>query len=211
MNNQSTSLLFTGIVVAFVTVLLISNIVSTKVTDLGWFVFDAGTLLFPLSYIFGDIITEVYGFKRARFVIWLGFGAALLMSLVIMLVGVLPPAADWPFQEAYQSILGLTPRIVLASLIAYLAGEFSNSKLLIKIREYTKGEYMWMRFLGSTVIGQGFDTVIFVLVAFLGVFPTEVLVAIILSNYMFKLGIEVVLMPVTYRIVNYIKTREGLV
>lgn len=201
---------FDIIMAVFVTVLLISNLASTKILILGPFTFDGGTLLFPLSYIFGDILTEVYGYQRARKVIWTGFGAALLMSLVLWVVQVLPPSPDWPNQQAYESLLGFVPRIVMASLIAYFAGAFSNAFLLSKLKIRTKGKYLWMRTIGSTIIGEGIDTVIFCLVAFYGVFPHDVLLAIIISNYLFKTGVEVIFTPVTYKIVGFLKKQEQI-
>lgn len=199
---------FDIIMALFVAVLLISNLASTKILTLGLFTFDGGTLLFPLSYIFGDILTEVYGYQRARKVIWTGFGAALLMSLVLWIVQILPPAADWPNQQAYESLLGFVPRIVMASLIAYFAGAFSNAFLLSKLKIRTNGKYLWIRTIGSTIIGEGIDTVIFCLVAFYGMFPNEVLIAIIISNYLFKTGVEVIFTPVTYAIVRFLKKKE---
>lgn len=193
----------------FVAVLLISNIASSKILLLGPFTFDGGTILFPLSYIFGDILTEVYGYARSRKVIWTGFIAALLMSLTIFIVGKLPPASDWNGQEAWQTILGSTPRIVLASLIAYLAGEFTNSYILAKMKIRTAGRFLWARTIGSTLIGEGVDTAVFCLVAFYGVFPNELLISIIFSNYIFKCGVEAALTPVTYAAVGYLKRSEG--
>lgn len=192
----------------FVAVLLISNIASTKIVKLGPFDFDGGTILFPLAYIFGDVLTEVYGFKRSRRVIWLGFFCALLMSLVLMIVGELPAAAGWENQEAYQKILGLAPRIVIASLIAYFSGEFANSITLAKMKVWTKGKWLWTRTIGSTLIGEGLDTLLFVLIAFLGVLPTSLLFAVLISNYIFKCGVEIVFTPLTYRIVAFLKKHE---
>lgn len=192
----------------FVAVLLISNLASTKILSLGVFTFDGGTLLFPLSYIFGDILTEVYGYQRARKVIWTGFGAAILMSLVLWVVQILPPAPDWHNQQAFESLLGFVPRIVLASLIAYFAGAFSNAYLLSKLKIRTKGKYLWIRTIVSTLLGEGIDTIIFCMVAFYGLFPTEVLIAIIVSNYLFKTGVEVIFTPATYAIVAFLKKQE---
>ncbi len=192
----------------FVAVILISNVASTKILRLGPFDFDGGTILFPLSYIFGDILTEVYGYRKSRRVIWLGFVSALLMSAVLMIVGALPPAAGWENQDAYQKILGLTPRIVIASLTAYFVGEFSNSFVLAKMKILTKGKYLWARTIGSTLVGEGFDTVIFVAVAFLGVLPASLLIAVLLSNYIFKCGVEVLFTPATYKIVGFLKKKE---
>lgn len=199
---------FDVIMASFVAVLLISNLASTKILDLGPFTFDGGTLLFPLSYIFGDILTEVYGYQKARKVIWTGFGAALLMSLVLWVVQVLPPSPEWPNQSAFESLLGFVPRIVLASLIAYFAGAFSNAFILSKLKIRTSGKYLWMRTIGSTILGEGIDTVIFCLVAFYGLFPNHVLVAIIISNYLFKTGVEILFTPVTYTLVNFLKKEE---
>jgi uncharacterized integral membrane protein (TIGR00697 family) len=198
------------IMAAFVTVLLVSNIVSTKITHLGPFSFDAGTLLFPLAYIFGDVLTEVYGYARSRRVIWVGFAANLLMSAIIMVVGALPAAEGWPFQESYMNVLGLTPRIVIASLVAYWAGEFSNSFVLAKMKLATKGRFLWTRTIGSTIVGEAVDTAIFATVAFLGVLPSSLLVAVIISNYVFKVGVEAVFTPLTYLIVGGLKRAEGV-
>lgn len=195
--------------VFFVSVLLISNIASTKIVDFGIFTFDAGTLLFPLSYIFGDILTEVYGYKRSRKVIWLGFFMALLMSLVFILVGKLPASPDWPNQEAYNAILGMTPRIIFASLVAYALGSFSNAFVLAKMKIWTQGKKLWTRTIGSTLIGELIDSIIFILVAFAGILPSSLLVTLIISNYVFKTLIEVVLTPVTYKVVKFLKEREG--
>lgn len=197
-----------AISVFFVSVLLISNVASTKIVDLGWFVFDAGTLLFPLSYIFGDILTEVYGYKRSRSVIWLGFSMALLMSVIFIIVGKLPPASDWANQDAYNAILGLTPRIVIASLIAFFAGEFSNSYVLAKMKIATSGKWLWARTIGSTIVGELLDTLLFVVIAFWGILPNELLITIIVSNYLFKTGVEVIFTPITYKIVGFLKKNE---
>ncbi|MEN9201605.1 MAG: queuosine precursor transporter [Thermostichus sp. DG_1_6_bins_120] len=190
----------------FVAVLLISNVASSKILVLGPFTFDGGTILFPLSYIFGDILTEVYGYARSRRVIWLGFIAAALMSVTFMIVGSLPPAPDWPYQEAYDQILGLTPRIVLASLIAYWAGSFSNAYVLARMKVWTQGKWLWTRTIGSTLVGQAVDTGLFVVIAFLGVFPG--LGSLILSNYLFKCGVEAVCTPLTYLITYWLKRQE---
>jgi len=194
----------------FVAVLLISNVASTKIVSFGAITFDGGTILFPLVYILGDVFTEVYGYRAARRVIWVGFTCALLMSLVFIVVGMMPAATDWAHQDAYDAILGLTPRIVLASLAAYLVGEFANSGIMAKMKVATKGRFLWTRTIGSTIVGQGLDTVFFVLVAFAGILPGSVLWSIIITNYIFKVGIEVVLTPVTYRGIKYVKEREQI-
>lgn len=192
----------------FVAVLLISNTTSTKILQLGPFTFDGGTLLFPIAYIFGDILTEVYGYSKARKVIWTGFLCAALMAVLYYIVGALPAAADWPFQESYMNILGIVPRIVIASLIAYFAGEFSNSYILAKMKIWTKGKALWTRTIGSTIVGEAIDTSLFCIIAFYGIFPTSLLIAVIVSNYVFKTLIEIFFTPVTYAIVGFLKKRE---
>jgi uncharacterized integral membrane protein (TIGR00697 family) len=206
---NSTQYRFFDILVAlFVAVLLISNIASTKILTLWKFTFDGGTLLFPLSYIFGDILTEVYGFRRSRRVIWLGFFAALLMSLVLFIVQQLPAAAEWPNQQAYEAILGFVPRIVIASLLAYFAGEFTNSVILSRLKIYTKGKYLWTRTIGSTLIGEGIDTFVFCWIAFYGTLPASVFWAVLVSNYIFKCSVEIVFTPLTYLVVGFLKRKE---
>ncbi len=198
------------IAMIFVSILLISNVASTKIVDFGMFDFDGGTLLFPLSYIFGDILTEVYGYGRTRRIIWIGFLMNIVMVLVFSAVGALPASESWNNQDAYNSILGMTPRIVLASMVAYTFGAFSNSYVLAKLKLKTKGKFLWLRTIGSTIVGEGLDTVIFCLISFYGVLPNELLGLVILSNYIFKVGIEVIFTPVTYLIVNALKRLEGI-
>lgn len=197
--------LITGL---FVAVLLVSNVASTKIVQIWKFTFDGGTILFPLSYIFGDILTEVYGYKTGRKVIWIGFLSAALMSLTLGLIGLIKPAPGWELQDAYMKILGQTPRIVTASLIAYFAGEFSNSIILAKMKILTGGKHLWTRTIGSTILGQGVDTILFVLIAFGGVYSNSLILLIILSNYIFKVGMEVILTPATYQVVKFLKKRE---
>ena len=200
---------FDLIMALFVAVLLISNVASSKIVDVGPFTFDGGTLLFPISYIFGDILTEVYGYRRSRRVIWAGFACAGLMAAVFALVGALPPAEGWENQEAYEAILGTTPRIVLGSLIAYFAGEFSNSYSLAKMKIWTQGRWLWTRTIGSTLVGEGVDTVLFVTIAFAGTMPWSLFWSIVVSNYVFKVGLEAVMTPVTYQITGYLKRTEN--
>lgn len=199
---------FDLIMALFVAVLLISNVASTKIMRLGPFTFDGGTILFPVSYIFGDILTEVYGYRRSRRVIWTGFVCTGLMALVLTIVGALPPAEGWDNQAAYQTILGQTPRIVLGSLIAYFAGEFSNSYTLAKMKIWTGGRWLWTRTIGSTLIGEGVDTLLFVIIAFAGTMPGALLWSIIISNYLFKVGVEAAMTPVTYRVAGFLKRVE---
>lgn len=207
---------FDVIVGVFVAVLLISNLASSaKIVAFGPFVYDGGTLLFPLSYIFGDILTEVYGYAAARRVIWIGFVAALLMAVTISLIGVLPGEAAWQArvgQVAYDSILSSTPRIVLASLLAYVAGSFSNAYILARLKVWTSGRHLWVRTIGSTVVGQAIDTAIFILAAFAFAegFDAPLLWGLIISNYILKVGIEVVCTPLTYAITANLKRAEGV-
>jgi len=209
------------IMALFVMVLIISNIASSaKIIDWGLSIsgvrlaFDAGTILFPVSYIFGDILTEVYGYRRSRRVIWAGFGCLALSSLILWVVKILPGEATWEKyagQKAFDSVLGgmTSGGIVIASLLGYWVGEFSNSFTLAKMKILTKGKWLWTRTIGSTLVGEGVDTVVFVLIATLfGVFPPALLASLILTNYLFKVGIEVVMTPLTYRIVNFLKKAE---
>jgi uncharacterized integral membrane protein (TIGR00697 family) len=193
----------------FVTVLLISNVASTKFLKLGPFTFDGGTILFPISYIFGDVLTEVYGYRRSRRVIWIGFGCAALLALVLSVVGALPPAPGWEGQAAYEAILGTTPRIVLGSLVAYFAGEFSNSYVLARMKVWSGGRWLWTRTVGSTVVGQAVDTALFVAIAFVGSIPWPLFWSTILSNYVFKVGMEAAMTPVTYRVTGFLKRAEN--
>jgi uncharacterized integral membrane protein (TIGR00697 family) len=192
----------------FVAVVLISNVASSKILVLGPFTFDGGTILFPISYIFGDILTEVYGYQQSRRVIWTGFGCALLMSLTFAVVGALPPAPGWEGQAAYLAILGQTPRIVIASLVAYFSGEFSNSFTLAKMKLLTQGRWLWTRTIGSTIVGEGVDTLLFVTIAFAGTLPMSLLVSVIISNYVFKTGFEAIATPFTYQVVSFLKHSE---
>ncbi|MEO5951432.1 MAG: queuosine precursor transporter [Chloroflexia bacterium] len=207
---------FDIVMVAFVAVLLISNIASNKLVDFGQFTFDAGTILFPLSYIFGDVLTEVYGYKRSRRVIWMGFGASALMALVLWFVTILPAAPNSGDQTAvFNTALGSTPYIVLGSLIAFWAGEFSNSIVLAKLKVAMKGKQLWVRTIGSTLIGEAIDTVLFITIAFaiggalLGS-PMEgsLFWTIMISNYIFKVGVEVLFTPITYAVVTFLKRAE---
>ena len=198
------------VLAAFVAVLLISNVASTKILLFGPFTFDGGTLLFPASYIFGDILTEVYGYRRSRRVIWAGFAATALMAAVLAAVDARPPAPDRPHQAAFGAILGQTPRIVAASLLAYFAGEFSNSWVLSRMKVLTRGRWLFARTIGSTLVGEGLDTAIFVVVAFAGVLPAPLLWTVAVSNYVFKVGFEAAATPLTYLVVNRLKAAEGL-
>lgn len=200
---------YLGLITAFfVTILIVSNVASSKILVLGPFTFDGGTILFPVSYIFGDILTEVYGYARARRVIWTGFVMTCLAALVFYVVGKLPAAADWGGQAAYDQILGIVPRIVLGSVVAFVAGEFANSYIMARMKVEMKGKQLWIRTIGSTLIGQALDTSIFVLIAFGGIFSPELLWLIMISNYIFKVGVEVIFTPVTYALVGFLKRKE---
>lgn len=212
------------IMALFITVLLVSNIASSaKIIDWGVsllgvpLAFDAGTVLFPLSYIFGDILTEVYGYRRSRRVIWAGFACAALMSGTLWLVGRLPGEAVWQTnvgQSAYDAILGgvSTGAIVVASLLAYFGGEFSNSFVLAKMKILTRGRWLWTRTIGSTLVGEGIDTLVFVSLATLfGVpgFDPAIWFSLVMTNYVFKCSVEALMTPITYRIVNMLKQAEN--
>jgi uncharacterized integral membrane protein (TIGR00697 family) len=212
---------FDLVMVLFVTVLITSNIASSaKIVDWGFslggirMAFDAGTLLFPVSYIFGDVLVEVYGFKNSRRVIWAGFAMLVLSAVLFSAVQVMPGEANWQSstgQKAYESILGgmSSGGIVAASLLAYLAGEFSNSIIMAVMKVATRGKWLWMRTIGSTIVGEGVDTVIFVLVASLaGVFQWQVFASLVITNYLFKVGVEVIFTPITYQAVRFLKKAE---
>jgi uncharacterized integral membrane protein (TIGR00697 family) len=207
----------------FVAILITSNVASSaKIIDLGFSVFsvrmafDGGTLLFPLSYVFGDILTEVYGFRASRRVIWTGFAALALSSLIFFLLRILPADQEWEVyagSAAYEAILGgmSTGGIALASLLGYLAGEFSNSITLSKIKVLMQGKLLWVRTIGSTLIGELVDSVVFVFIASLtGVFGWELFASLVLTNYLLKCFIEAVMTPATYLAVNRLKKAEGV-
>ncbi|MBN1616722.1 MAG: queuosine precursor transporter [Spirochaetales bacterium] len=194
----------------FVGVLILSNILASKMVGLGPFVFDGGTLLFPLSYIFGDILAEVYGYRETRKVIWTGFFMLILMSANIWLVGLLPAESQWPYQKDFANILMQMPRISLASIIAYFVGEWSNSVVLSRMKVATGGKWLWTRTIGSTLVGQALDSTLFVAIAFTGLYPPHILLTMALSNYLFKTVIEVVCTPCTYLAVGYCKRSEGV-
>jgi uncharacterized integral membrane protein (TIGR00697 family) len=197
------------IMASFVTVLLCSNLIGVgKVATVWGQTFGAGVLFFPLSYVFGDVLTEVYGYARARKVVWAGFAAMIFDSLMSWVIVQLPPAEGWKNQEAYAMIFGQTPRIVAASLLAFWVGEFANSFTLAKLKLATEGKHLWLRTIGSTIVGEGIDSLIFFPAAFWGVWPNELVWQVTLSNYVIKVGWEAVLTPVTYQIVGFLKRAE---
>ena len=202
---------------SFAVVLVVSNIASTKLASLSlgsWKpVFDGGTFLFPLTYIFGDILTEVYGYQRSKRVIWFALGMNLFASLIFALVGILPTDASSPTKGAFETVLGFVPQIVAASLVAFFIGEFLNAYVLARMKVITKGRWLWTRTIGSTLLGQGADTLIFSLIAFgvgANALPGDVLWNIIQTNYLYKVALEVMLTPVTYAVVRGLKRAEGI-
>lgn len=198
------------VMAAFVTVLLCANLIGPgKVAKIGPVTFGAGVLFFPISYIFGDVLTEVYGYSRARKVVWSGFAALAFASVMATVVVAFPPAPGWAHQDAYETVFGQTWRIVLASLVAFWAGEFCNSYVLAKMKVRTEGRRLWTRTIGSTLVGEGVDSVIFYNLAFLGVWTRDQLVTVMLTNYLIKCGWEAVATPITYRVVAWLKRAEN--
>jgi uncharacterized integral membrane protein (TIGR00697 family) len=192
----------------FITCLITANVIAVKVISLGPFVLPAAVFVFPLSYILGDVLTEVYGYRMARRVIWLGFLCNLIFVFFVWVGQVLPAASFWEGQEAYQRILGYTPRLLAASFLGYLVGEFANSFILARMKVMTRGRWLWSRTIGSTIIGQGFDTSIFITVAFIGT-PSFVPI-MILYHWLAKTIIEALATPLTYALVNRVKKREAI-
>ncbi len=212
--SAHTPKIFDIIAVMFVAFLLISNIAGTKVTALDagpiHLVFDGGAILFPLTYVLGDVLSEVYGFNRARRVIVLGFVASVLASLTFLIVQVAPVGPGYVNQAAFEAVLGFVPRIVAASIIGYLAGQLVNALVLVKIRERWGADHLWARLVGSTVVGELFDTVLFCTIAFIGVIPGAEFANYIITGYVYKVGVEIVLLPITYRVIAFVRNREGL-
>lgn len=203
------------VMAAFVAVLLLSNVIGAAkpaaltLNGEQW-VFGAGILFFPLGYVIGDVLTEVYGYARARRVIWAGFVGLIFMAFMSWVVVSLPPAAGWQGQAAYESVFGQVWRIVAASITAFWAGEFVNSYVMARMKIWTAGKHLWSRTIGSTVVGQGVDSVIFYPLAFLGVWSTEQVVTVMITNWLLKVSWEVVLTPVTYIVVGWLKRKEGV-
>ncbi len=199
---------FVIIAAIFVTCLITANIIAVKLISLGSFILPAAIIIFPISYIFGDILTEVYGYRQARRVIWLGFFCNLVFVIFAWVGQVLPPAPFWEWQEAYESILGYTPRLLAASFCGYLVGEFANSFVLAKMKILTQGRWLWSRTIGSTIVGQGLDTSIFIILAFIG---TPLFVPImILYHWLAKTIIEAIATPFTYAVANFLKRKEAI-
>ncbi len=206
---------FDLVMAAFVTILLLSNIIGAgKVAalDIGGtpFVFGAGILFFPVSYVLGDVLTEVYGYDRARRCSWVGFAALLFMAFMAWAVVAMPPASGWTGQGAYEAVFGQVPRIVFASIAAFWAGEFVNAYVLARMKLWTQGRALWTRTIGSTVVGQAVDSAIFYPLAFLYVWPAGQVATVMVTNWAMKVAWEVVLTPVTYAVVGWLKRREGV-
>lgn len=211
MDEQRLSAQFVVVAALFVTALITANIVAVKLVDLDGVIVPAGTVtLFPLSYLFGDVLTEVYGYRRARQVIWLGFLCNLLAVFAIYLTQVLPAASFWNGQAAYERILGYTPRLLAGSFAAYLVGEFANAFILAKLKIATRGRWLWTRTISSTVVGEGIDSAIFITIAFIGTVTTGDLLRTMLTAWLVKSAYEVLATPLTYLVVGYLKRNEGL-
>lgn len=206
---------FDFLMAAFVTILLLSNIIGAgKIATVHFlgrdWEFGAGILFFPIGYVLGDVLTEVYGYARARRCIWAGFCAMLFLAFMSAVVVAMPPAPGWTGQGAYEAVFGQVPRIVFASIVAFWAGEFVNSFVLAKMKLLTEGRMLWTRTIGSTIFGEGVDSLIFYPLAFWGVWTPELVLTVMVSNWALKVGWEVVLTPATYAIVGFLKRREGL-
>jgi uncharacterized integral membrane protein (TIGR00697 family) len=194
----------------FITCLIASNIIAVKLVNMFGLVLPAAIFIFPISYIFGDVLTEVYGYRQARWVIWLGFFCNLIVVVAIWLGQVLPAASFWDGQAAYERILGYTPRLLGASFLAYLIGEFANSFVLAKMKIATNGRWLWVRTIGSTLVGQGLDSLVFMTLAFIGTIPLPVLSGAIVVQWLSKSAYEAIATPLTYGVVNFLKKREGM-
>jgi uncharacterized integral membrane protein (TIGR00697 family) len=203
--------LYPIIAAIFCALLLISNVGATKFIDVGFIKTDGGAFLFPLTYILGDVLTEVYGFRAARRVIYTGFGLGALAGLTFWMVQLAPAAAEWPNQEAFEAILGFVPQIVLASIIAFLCGQLSNSWTLVQIKKRTAEKKLWARLIGSTVVGEFVDTVVFTMIASLGRLSFDEFLNYFVVGYVYKTMLEVILLPITYRVIKIVKAREALV
>lgn len=201
---------FVGVVAVFVTCLITANITAVKLIDLWGLILPAAVFIFPLSYITGDVLTEVYGYSRARRVIWLGFFCNAIVVLFVWIGQVLPPAVFWDGQAAYVRILGYTPRLLAASFLAYLVGEFANAFVLAKLKIATQGKWLWLRTIGSTLVGQGLDSAIFITLAFAGAIPGKGLFVAIITQWLAKSVYEALVTPLTYAGVNFLKRKEGI-
>lgn len=210
MRNSGHSWLFISVIGFFIASLIAANIISVKLIDVLGNSVPAGVIIFPLSYIFGDVLTEVYGYRQARRVIWLGFAANLLVVAAVWLAGIAPASGAFEAQQAYDRILGFTPRLLAASFLAYLVGEFTNSFVMSRLKVLTDGRLLWTRTILSTFVGEGLDTLIFISVAFGGVLPGDLILRLMLSQWTIKVAYEVLATPLTYLVVGFLKRREGI-
>ncbi|MBI4671811.1 MAG: queuosine precursor transporter [Chloroflexi bacterium] len=201
---------FVIIAAVFVTCLITANIIAVKLVDVFGLILPAAVIIFPISYIVGDVLTEVYGYAAARRVIWLGFFCNLLAVVAIWVAGLLPAASFWQGQSAYETILGFTPRLLIASFLAYLVGEFANSLVLAKMKIATNGRWLWTRTIASTIIGQGLDSLVFITIAFAGIIPLDGMVNAVIGQWGFKVVYEVIATPLTYMVVGWLKRAENL-
>ena len=200
------------ITVTFVVILFLSNFVANnKFSQIGDFAFGSGIIFFPVSYLLGDVLTEVYGYSKYRRVIWIGFSVLLIATIFIQAILLLPPAKDWPNQLAYETVFSNAPRTVISSILAFWCGEFSNSFILAKMKILTSGKYLWTRTIGSTIIGEGVDTLIFYPLAFGGLlaFPWHLIFKVMIANYTLKVLWEVIATPLTYKVVAFLKKKEN--
>jgi len=202
--------LFTVVVALFITCLIAANITAVKLTSILGLLLPAAIIIFPISYIIADVLTEVYGYRQARRVIWLGFFCNFIVVIAIWIGQILPAASFWDGQAAYERILGYTPRIIVASFTAYLIGEFANSYVLAKMKIATNGRWLWTRTIGSTIVGQGLDSTIFITLAFAGTIPYSALIFAIVTQWIVKSTYEALVTPITYLVVNYLKKKESL-
>ena len=201
---------FIVLVALFVTCLIAANITAVKLIAVFGLLLPAAIVIFPVSYILGDVLTEVYGYRQARRVIWLGFLCNLVVVATIWIGQILPAAEFWDGQAAYERILGLAPRILAASFLAYLVGEFANAFVLAKMKIATRGRWLWTRTIGSTLVGQGLDSLIFIVLAFAGTMPLDALMGLVVTQWLVKSAYEAAATPVTYAVVGYLKRSEGV-
>ena len=206
--DEKVSPWFMIVVAVFITCLITANITAVKLISL--FGLPAAIIIFPISYIIGDVLTEVYGYRQARRVIWLGFFCNFIAVIAIWIGQILPPASFWDGQGAYARILGYTPRLLLASFLAYLVGEFANAVVMAKMKIATSGRWLWLRTIGSTLIGQGLDSFLFMTLAFVGTIPLKALFTAVVVQWLAKSVYEAVVTPLTYLVVGFLKRKEGM-
>lgn len=209
--EENVSKLFMTLAIIYITCLLLSNLIAGKMWGIATNItLPAAVILFPITYILGDIFTEVYGFQKTRFIIWLGFCCSFFAVIIYMITIALPYPDFWGNQSAYSTVLGTTPRVAIASFVGYLFGEFSNSMILSKLKVLSNGKRLWLRTMLSTVVGEGFDSIIFITISFAGTVKTSVLLTMILCQYIFKVCYEFIFTPLIYKIVEYLKKKEEI-